>query len=103
MIQYYAYYGDQFKVECPTGPGRQMTLYQVAEEIPRRLANIFLKDENGRRPVYGGAGKFQDDPNWRDCLLFYEYFHGDNGAGLAASTRRVGPAWSPARCTCSPR
>lgn len=62
-----------------------MTLYQVAEEISRRLANIFLKDENGRRPVYGGAGKFQDDPNWRDCLLFYEYFHGDNGAGLGAS------------------
>ncbi|MGI6417201.1 MAG: MGH1-like glycoside hydrolase domain-containing protein [Thermoguttaceae bacterium] len=85
LIQYYAYYGDQFKVECPTGSGRQMTLYQVAEEISRRLANIFLKDENGRRPVYGGAGKFQDDPNWRDCLLFYEYFHGDNGAGLGAS------------------
>ena len=85
LLQYYAYYGDQFKVECPTGSGRQMTLYQVAEEISRRLANIFLKDENGRRPVYGGAGKFQDDPNWRDCLLFYEYFHGDNGAGLGAS------------------
>ena len=85
LLQYYGYYGDQFKVECPTGSGRQMTLYQVAEEISRRLANIFLKDENGRRPVYGGAGKFQDDPNWRDCLLFYEYFHGDNGAGLGAS------------------
>ena len=62
-----------------------MNLYQVAEEISRRLANMFLKDQAGRRPVYGGAGKFQDDPHWRDCLLFYEYFHGDNGAGLGAS------------------
>ena len=62
-----------------------MNLYQVAEEIARRLANIFLKDKDGRRPVYGGTRKFQDDPHWRDCLLFYEYFHGDNGAGLGAS------------------
>jgi hypothetical protein len=62
-----------------------MTLYQVAEEIARRLGSIFLKDENGRRPVYGGTRKFQDDPHWRDCLMFYEYFHGDNGAGLGAS------------------
>jgi hypothetical protein len=62
-----------------------MTLYQVGEEISRRLANIFLKDENGRRPVYGGAQKFQEDPHWRDHVLFYEYFHGDNGAGLGAS------------------
>ena len=85
LLQYYTYYGNDFTVECPTGSGRQMNLYQVAEEISRRLANIFLKDEDGRRPVYGGAGKFQDDPHWRDCLLFYEYFHGDNGAGLGAS------------------
>ena len=62
-----------------------MNLYQVAEEISRRLANIFLKDKDGRRPVYGGTRKFQEDPHWRDCLLFYEYFHGDNGAGLGAS------------------
>ena len=62
-----------------------MTLYQVAEELSRRLAGIFLKDEDGRRPVYGGARKFQEDPHWRDLLLFYEYFHGDNGAGLGAS------------------
>jgi hypothetical protein len=62
-----------------------MTLYQVVEEIARRLASIFLKDKDGRRPVYGGARKFQEDPHWRDCLLFYEYFHGDNGAGLGAS------------------
>jgi hypothetical protein len=85
LLQYYTYYGDDFTVECPTGSGRHMTLFQVAEEISRRLANIFLKDRDGRRPVYGGSGKFQDDPHWRDLLLFYEYFHGDNGAGLGAS------------------
>jgi hypothetical protein len=85
LLQYYTYYGDDFTVECPTGSGRQMTLYQVAEEIARRLAGIFLRDREGRRPVYGGTRKFQEDPNWRDCVLFYEYFHGDNGAGLGAS------------------
>ncbi len=85
LTQYYIYYGNDFTVECPTGSGRQMTLYQVAEELTRRLTGIFLKDEHGRRPVYGGAGKFQEDPHWRDHLLFYEYFHGDNGAGLGAS------------------
>jgi hypothetical protein len=85
LLQYYGYFGDDFKVECPTGSGRLMTLYQVAEEITRRLANIFLKDKNGRRPVYGGTEKFQTDPHWRDLVLFYEYFHGDNGAGLGAS------------------
>ena len=62
-----------------------MTLYQVAEEITRRLARIFVRDEEGRRPVYGAAPKFQEDPHWRDYILFYEYFHGDNGAGLGAS------------------
>jgi hypothetical protein len=85
LLQYYSYYGDAFQVECPTGSGRMMTLYQVAEEISRRLADIFLLDEQGRRPVFGGAGTCQTDPNWRDCVLFYEYFHGDNGAGLGAS------------------
>jgi hypothetical protein len=85
LLQYYAYYGDEFTVECPTGSGRRMTLYQVAEEIGRRLSNIFLQDSTGRRPVYGGARKFQEDPHWRDYVLFYEYFHGDNGAGLGAS------------------
>jgi hypothetical protein len=85
LLQSYAYYGNEFTVECPTGSGRHMNLYQVAEEIARRLANIFLKDSEGRRPVYGGTRKFQEDPFWRDCLLFYEYFHGDNGAGLGAS------------------
>jgi hypothetical protein len=85
LIQYYSYFGDSFTVECPTGSGRQMNLYQVAEEIGRRLTNMFLKDSAGHRPVFGGARKFQDDPHWRDCLTFYEYFHGDNGAGLGAS------------------
>jgi hypothetical protein len=85
LLQYYAYYGETFTIECPTGSGRRMTLYQVAEEIARRLGAIFLKDDNGRRAVYGGTGKFQDDPYWKDLILFYEYFHGDNGAGLGAS------------------
>ncbi|HYA29806.1 MAG TPA: glucosidase [Acidobacteriota bacterium] len=85
LLQYYTYYGNDFTVECPTGSGVKMNLYRVAEEITRRLASIFLKDQNGRRPVYGGTQKFQEDPHWRDCVLFYEYFHGDNGAGLGAS------------------
>jgi hypothetical protein len=85
LLQYFAYYGDDFKIECPTGSGKPMTLYQVAEEISRRLANIFLKGKDGRRPVYGGTNKFQENPNWNDLILFYEYFHGDNGAGLGAS------------------
>jgi hypothetical protein len=85
LLQYYTYYGDEFTVECPTGSGKQMTLYQVAEEIARRLGSIFLRDDQGRRPVYGATPKFQEDPHWRDYLMFYEYFHGDNGAGLGAS------------------
>jgi hypothetical protein len=85
LLQYYAYYGDDFKVECPTGSGRMMTLYQVAEELGRRLAGTFLRNAEGRRPVYGGTRKFQEDPHWRDYILFYEFFHGDNGAGLGAS------------------
>lgn len=85
LLQYYSYYGNDFTVECPTGSGRQMNLFQVAEEIGRRLCNIFLQDKTGHRPVFGGSQKFQEDPHWRDCLLFYEYFHGDNGAGLGAS------------------
>jgi hypothetical protein len=72
-------------VECPTGSGRHMNLLQVAEELTRRLAAIFLRDALGRRPVYGGTRTFQEDPNWRDYLSFHEYFHGDNGAGLGAS------------------
>jgi hypothetical protein len=85
LVQYYAYYGNGFTIECPTGSGRLMNLYQVAEELGRRLASIFLRDSSGQRPVYGGTRKFQEDPHWRDLLLFYEYFHGDSGAGLGAS------------------
>jgi hypothetical protein len=85
LLQYFTYYGPEFTVECPTGSGRHMNLYQVAEEITRRLAGIFLRNGQGRRPVYGGTAKFQEDPHWRDLVLFYEYFHGDNGAGLGAS------------------
>jgi hypothetical protein len=85
LLQYYSYYGDRFTVECPTGSGRQMTLYQVAEELSRRLSSIFLRGTDGRRPVYGGMRTFQEDQHWRDLILFHEYFHGDNGAGLGAS------------------
>jgi hypothetical protein len=85
LLQYHLFYGDDFRVECPTGSGRPMTLYEVAGEISRRLAATFLRDASGRRPVYGDARKFQDDPHWRDLVLFYEYFHGDTGLGLGAS------------------
>jgi hypothetical protein len=85
LLSYYTYYGPDFQVECPTGSGRMMNLHQVAEEIGRRLAAIFLRDPSGRRPVFGGSDTFQHDEHWRDCLQFYEYFHGDNGAGLGAS------------------
>jgi hypothetical protein len=85
LLQYYLYYGNAFTVECPTGSGRQMNLYEVAEELGRRLTSIFLKDEQGKRPVHGTARLFQEDPHWRDYPLFYEYFHGDTGAGIGAS------------------
>jgi hypothetical protein len=85
LLQFYLYYGDKFKVECPTGSGKMMNLFEVSRDISNRLASIFVRDESGRRPVYGGTEKFQNDPYWRDYILFYEYFHGDNGAGLGAS------------------
>jgi hypothetical protein len=85
LLNLFAFYGPAFTVECPTGSGIQMNLFEVAREIARRLAGIFVRDEHGARPVYGGAAKFQSDPHWRDLILFYEYFHGDNGAGLGAS------------------
>ena len=85
LLNLFGFFGDDFKVQCPTGSGRYMNLYEVAQEIQRRLAGTFLRDESGRRPVYGGTKKFQEDPHWRDLILFYEYFHGDNGAGLGAS------------------
>jgi hypothetical protein len=85
LFNLYQFYGNDFKVECPTGSGHYMTLWEVAQEISRRLSRIFLRDASGRRPVYGGTRKFQEDPHWKDYILFYEYFHGDNGAGLGAS------------------
>jgi hypothetical protein len=85
LQNFYLYYGDNFKIECPTGSGKMMNLFEVSKEIADRLTNMFLRDNQGRRPVYGGTEKFQSDPHWRDHILFYEYFHGDNGAGLGAS------------------
>jgi hypothetical protein len=85
LLQYHLYYGNAFTIECPTGSGKWMTLYQVAEEIGRRLGSIFQEDAQGKRPVHGTARKFQEDPHWRDYPLFYEYFHGDTGAGVGAS------------------
>jgi hypothetical protein len=85
LIRLHAYYGDTFKVECPTGSGQYMTLFEVSQELSKRLTNIFLRNDNGCRPVYGGSEKFQTDPYWKDLVLFYEYFHGDNGAGIGAS------------------
>jgi hypothetical protein len=85
LLRLYAYYGDDFKVECPTGSGQMMTLLEVAKELGERLCRIFLRDPSGSRPVYGAAHKFKDDPHWRDLVLFFEYFHGDTGAGVGAS------------------
>jgi hypothetical protein len=85
LMHYFAYYGDSFKIECPTGSGNLMNLFEVAREIANRLTRIFLRDQSGQRPVFGKSEKFQKDPYWRDSLLFYEYFHGDNGAGIGAS------------------
>jgi hypothetical protein len=85
LLNFYMYYGDNFTIECPTGSGRKMNLFDVSKDIADRLTRIFTRDERGRRPVYGGSEKFQTDPYWRDHILFYEYFHGDNGAGLGAS------------------
>ena len=85
LQKFHFYLGDSYKVECPTGSGQMLTLWEVAAELSRRLSRIFLRDNDGRRPVYGGAETFQHDPHWRDHILFYEYFHGDNGAGIGAS------------------
>jgi hypothetical protein len=85
LLSFYLYYGDNFKIECPTGSGKMMNLFEVSKEIADRLSHIFLRNKQGKRPVYGGTEKFQADPHWRDHILFYEYFHGDNGAGLGAS------------------
>jgi len=85
LFQFHAYYGDTFRVECPSASGRVMTLFEVGKELSDRLQRIFVRDESGRRPVFGSTKKFQTDPLWSDCIPFHEYFHGDNGAGLGAS------------------
>ncbi len=85
LLLLYGYYGDAFTIECPTGSGQYLTLFDVAQEVGRRLAHIFMRDQSGRRPVYGSAEKFQTDPHWQDLILFYEYFHGDSGAGIGAN------------------
>jgi hypothetical protein len=85
LQKFHHFFGDDYKVECPTGSGQMMSLWDVAAELSRRLTRIFLRDETGRRPVYGGIEKFQTDPHWRELILFHEYFHGDNGAGVGAS------------------
>ena len=85
LQKFYHYYGDDLKVECPTGSGQYMNLWDVATELSRRLNNLFLKDEEGSRPIYGGREIFQKNPHWKDCVLFNEYFHGDNGYGLGAN------------------
>ena len=85
LQRFHYYYGDDFKVECPTGSGVYMTLNEVADEISKRLAGLFLRDENGQRPFLGNNNKLQEDPNFNNYILFYEYFHGDNGRGVGAS------------------
>ncbi|MEH2329927.1 MGH1-like glycoside hydrolase domain-containing protein [Nostoc sp.] len=85
LQKFHYYLGDDFKVECPTGSGQMMTLWEVASELSQRLTKIFLQNTSGKRPVYGGMQKFQNDPHWQNLILFYEYFHGDNGAGIGAS------------------
>jgi hypothetical protein len=85
LLNLYTFYGDDFTVECPTGSGTRMTLFDVAKELTRRIVSAFLRDADGKRPIYGATAIFQDDPHWRDLILFHEYFHGDNGAGLGAT------------------
>ncbi len=85
LQKFHHYFGDGFTVECPTGSGRMMNLWEVAGELSRRLSRIFLWGPDGRRPCYGSTEKFQRDPHWKDLVLFHEYFHGDNGAGIGAS------------------
>jgi hypothetical protein len=85
LKKFHRYYGDDFLVECPTGSGQSHTLQEIAQEISRRLERIFLRGNDGRRPVFGDVDLFQSDPHWRDHVLFYEYFHGDNGRGIGAS------------------
>jgi hypothetical protein len=85
LQKFHFFYGDSFKIDCPTGSGNRLNLWEIAGEMSQRLMRIFLQDEHGRRPVFGGTEKFQNDPHFRDLIPFHEYFHGDNGAGIGAS------------------
>jgi hypothetical protein len=85
LEEYHRYFGNRFLIDCPTGSGVKMNLMQVAGELGRRLSTIFLRDTNGKRPVFGSSQLFNDDPHWRDLIPFYEYFHGDTGRGCGAS------------------
>jgi hypothetical protein len=85
LQRFHHYYGDEFLVECPTRSGAKLTLWQIASEISTRLTRIFLRDEDGRRPVFGDIELYQTDPQWRDYIPFHEYFHGDTGRGIGAS------------------
>ncbi len=98
LQRFHHYFGDELQVEFPTGSGVKMNLGEVACQLSRRLSHLFLRDEHGRRPVFGGAEKFQSDPHFRDHILFYEYFHGDNGAGLGPAIRPAGPRWWRSCC-----
>ena len=101
LLNLYNFYGDEFKVQCPTGSGRYMTLFEVAQEISRRLASSFLRDDKGRRPVYGGTAKFQNDPHWRDLILSTSISMETTERVSAPVTRRAGQVWSRAYSTCS--
>jgi hypothetical protein len=85
LQKFHYFLGNEYKVEYPTGSGRSVPLNEIATELSRRLTHIFLRDQTGRRPVFGSTIKFQEDPLWRDAIPFYEYFHGDNGSGIGAS------------------
>jgi hypothetical protein len=85
LQKFHHYLGPDFKVECPAGSGSVMTLWEVSQELSRRLSSVFLRDQTGLRPVHGTSEKFQYDPHWKDLILFYEYFHGESGRGVGAS------------------
>ena len=99
LQKFHHYLRRRLQGRMPHRVGQMMTLWDVAAELSRRLTRIFLRDDDGRRPVYGGSDKFQHDPHWRDFVLFYEYFHGDNGAASAPAIRPAGPALSPSSCS----
>src|SRR5207244_4984027 len=108
LQRFHHYYGDDFKVECPTGSGKLLTLLEVANELTARLARLFLRDEKHQRPVFGASRKLQDDPHFRDHLLFYEYFDGDTGRGVGAShqtgwTALIAKLLQPRRAAHEPR